>query len=40
MMPVQVMKEAEKEFLEDHCLFAEEFKNLRGNFDNTYAIQQ
>ena len=34
-VPSKDMSEAEKEFLEDHCLFAEEFKNLRGNFDNT-----
>lgn len=34
-VPSKDMSEAEKEFLEDHCLFAEEFKKLRGNFDNT-----
>lgn len=29
------MSEAVKEFLEKQCLFAEEFTNLRGNFNNT-----
>lgn len=31
------MSEVEKNFLEDHCLFVEEFTNLRGNFNKIFG---